>query len=405
MTMASLWCSNWAWRLPFLPSVAAYSIPWHFPERNSRSAHHPHHRYSYLQSLWQRPIFAKRFFSTTTSLSAASSPNDVQRPSPNLQATQHLPRLYVETTPSSQKIKNPSLHPGALISISGAQSHYLLDVMRITQAKRWQDLAGHVRIFNGLDGEWLAKVVDVVNTTEEPRRRRPRSSSSKSSTKEDTVLECVEQLLPQSGNDKKQVSIHLYQGRLKKKQHLKWVLEKVTELGVDGITLLELAYTMGGGGDAWDYAKHQSHVIEAAEQCERLTVPTLSVEPLSWKELLEQMHTTQKEKGAVDIWLICRERSESSPPILSALQILYKTHTADVKDPCSLRFHIVVGPEGGWCPEELDAFSNMMVANKEENGAVPQTCLVQFVSLGPLVLRAETAAIAAVAVTSLAVGL
>ena len=65
--------------------------------------------------------------------------------------------------------------------------------------------------------------------------------------------------------------------------------------------------------------------------------------------------------------------------------------TAQEKSPSTL-YHIVVGPEGGWSPSEIEAFQELQ---KNQSN-------VRFVSLGPLVLRAETAAIAAISAVALA---
>lgn len=345
-----------------------------------------------------------QLYSTTPSLSAENATkldNASSQPSPLLETTRHLPRLYVATAPNS-------FTPNSLVPITSAQTHYLLDVMRITNPKRWQELAGHVRIFNGHDGEWLAKVmVSIGEGTTPSRKRQQRKSNENDGT--GTVLECVERLAPQpfissSSINSNGVYMHLYMGRLKKKQHRKWVLEKVTELGVDSISMMDTEYSVGAGGDPWEYEKHQSHVIEAAEQCERLTLPTMPSEPLVWDGILEKIRQSNKGNDDDDksqhVWLVCRERSVNSPPIVSALQaILWESRLANETKKRNIHFHILVGPEGGWSPTEMDTFSDLV--SKKQQRQPELLNVVQFVSLGSLVLRAETAAITAVGIIGL----
>lgn len=141
-------------------------------------------------------------------------------------------------------------------------------------------------------------------------------------------------------------------------------------------------------------------------------------------------------------WLICRERSNSSPPILTALHEIGITDSKKIDTTTtSTTIHIVIGPEGGWSPEELNIFSNLVqsssstrddgthdsnyeeiipivnddIDTKETTKAanvastkstttisnalsVSSSDVVQFVSLGSTILRAETAAITAVGV-------
>ncbi|KAL3941705.1 MAG: hypothetical protein SGBAC_003985 [Bacillariaceae sp.] len=301
--------------------------------------------------------------------------------------TSHLPRIYVEA---------PSLLEKHIISLSPFQSNYL-NVMRVTNPKRWGQWAGHVRIFNGKDGEWLAKVIisDASAETTPPKKQRRRQKGNSGGGS--TILECVQQTIPQptviSGG-----YVHLHMGKLKK-QRRKWVLEKTTELGIAAIDVVDMAYSENK--EPWEYEKHQAQIIEAAEQCERLTVPTLVTEPTSWSDLLERI--SESSPGGVDdndsdvdhFWLVCRERSinDETLPMLSALEQIHNDASNDGRKSC---IHILVGPEGGWSPKELEDLTNAKESNSRNNDNI------HFVSLGSLVLRAETATISAVTATVLA---
>ncbi|KAG7350601.1 16S ribosomal RNA methyltransferase RsmE [Nitzschia inconspicua] len=386
------------------PSADAFSVTFYLGQRDDRRVN--------AGRFWHKDgtpvhLIGKRFFATAAYSSSSSSDHSNTSKDgatiasvPPLESTRHLPRLYVE-------VPHKSLKVNALVPITRAQSHYLLDVMRITNPKRWQDFAGHVRIFNGHDGEWLAKTIETIGETSLKQSSRRRQRKSEAGDESDTVLECLECLIPQSSadddnnnNSRRKISVQLYLGRLKKKQQRKWVLEKVTELGVDGITLLDTEYSTGSGGDPWDHEKHQAHVIEAAEQCERLTLPSLSPQPLPWEDLLDRINASTNGNGAIQhIWLVCRERCVDSPPILSVLHNMQEVYAAkdDVRE---VRYHLLVGPEGGWSPNELEIVSDLVTNAVQQ--PKPETPIVQFVSLGSLVLRAETAAITATAIVGLA---
>jgi 16S rRNA U1498 N3-methylase RsmE len=362
--------------------------------------------------------------------------------------TKRLPRIYVGPKPSSPPLTNSitttsplvdriaisttttntyRLSPKSIVPLTADQAHYL-HVMRIQSVKRWGNDAGIVRIFNGIDGEWLARVVigggggdgddiDGSKKKNKAERRKRRNSSSRVGgsgggeiMEDGAILECIHQILTQDqqqdcSHQDVNISVQLYIGQLKK-QRIRWVVEKATELGVDGITILDTEYTTETEGWVREYDKHVIQLIEAAEQCERLSIPCLSPDSVSLVDLASFVGSSilQKENNNDDnddeqqrhLWLVCRERSSDSMPIIPALQnAMLDFHGTDVVDRDTskrhhhhhLNIHILVGPEGGWSPNELEAFSNVMTS----------TTMIKFVSLGSLVLRAETAAITAVA--------
>ena len=381
------------------------------------------------------------------------------------ETTRHLPRLFIDKggDNNSNSFVIP-LREKSLVPLTVDQEHYLLDVMRITNAKRWGpriggkkrknnddeagayekdalDYTGCVRIFNGVDGEWLARVVvpeeDAGGGTKNKKQRRKRggkqktnsSNGGEASTSSGTVLECLQRLLPQEragthrerqdeaaivGNRNKHneiASLRLYLGYLKDKQRRRWVIEKATELGADCITILETDFSNNNNPSdpgsykrkqkevRWeeDREKHRLHAIEAAEQCERLTVPELSDQAWTIDEIADRVALPaggQECDGEPDtdsiaghVWMVCRERSESSPPILSALRELSAAPASESAGGtnAAIVLHVLVGPEGGWSPRELEVFSGLTGSG------------LRFVSLGSSVLRAETAAVAAVA--------
>lgn len=142
-----------------------------------------------------------------------------------------------------------------------------------------------------------------------------------------------------------------------------WLLEKATELGATAIVplLCERSAVRPAEIGAARLARWRRITIEAAEQCGRATLPALSP-PISLAAALTGF------RGEL---LIAAEPAHGEAPPVGALPL-------SNSEPIT----ILVGPEGGLTPAEFTA----AVAA----GGQP-------VSLGPLVLRAETAALAALA--------
>ncbi|MFC7736806.1 16S rRNA (uracil(1498)-N(3))-methyltransferase [Roseomonas sp. GCM10028921] len=142
-----------------------------------------------------------------------------------------------------------------------------------------------------------------------------------------------------------------------KREAMEWVVEKATELGACAIRPVITARAVP---DRVNRARLLLIAREAAEQCERLDVPELAeAVPLH---------------AALDAWddtplLVAAERRDARP--LASL-------------PSGPPPAILVGPEGGFTGPELDALARHP--------------FVALVSLGPRILRAETAAVSALAV-------
>ncbi len=153
--------------------------------------------------------------------------------------------------------------------------------------------------------------------------------------------------------------------------HFEWAVEKATELGVARITPILASRT----------EKHLSLAalkrverwrriaLEAAKQSRRVDVPVIA-DPVALKIAL------QAETSARRILLSETERTAT---LMSALETAHKGGSE------STSHAIAVGPEGGWTPEEMASFASQQWTP---------------VTLGPRILRAETAAIAALAIAA-----
>lgn len=138
-----------------------------------------------------------------------------------------------------------------------------------------------------------------------------------------------------------------------KRGRIDWLVEKATELGV---ARLQPVVTRRTIVDRLNLERLRAHAVEAAEQCERTALPVLE-EP-------------RKLDAVLKAW-----------PAERALYFADETG-GDAFAPVPGSAAILIGPEGGFTDEERAAI-----------GALPQA---RPVSLGPRILRADTAALAAI---------
>jgi len=158
--------------------------------------------------------------------------------------------------------------------------------------------------------------------------------------------------------------------------HMEWALEKATELGVAAIapmiarrTEKHLAQAAEKRMERWRRIVH-----EAAQQSRRSDVPLLhDLAPLTTRVRA----ASASSSTATRIVLAEQERMTT---LRTAIE--EAIHAAGAETPA---LEIAIGPEGGWAPDEEALF--------DANGW-------RAVSLGPRILRAETAAIAALAVVA-----
>lgn len=153
---------------------------------------------------------------------------------------------------------------------------------------------------------------------------------------------------------------------------MEWAIEKATELGVGRIIPVitrraekHLTRSAPGRAERWRRIAHES-----AKQSRRSDVPVIE-DPLPLKI------AASREGDAVKLVLAEQERSTT---LRAALEEALKNAGDDFPE-----IRLAVGPEGGWAAEEEALF--------DDAGWKP-------VSLGPRILRAETAAITALAVTA-----
>lgn len=224
-----------------------------------------------------------------------------------------------------------ALEAGATVVPDPKQAHYLGAVMR----RRSGD---QVLLFNGRDGEWAA-ILQVEG------RRQVRLELARETRAQ----------APEPGPV-------LHFAPLKRpRQEL--LLEKATELGVAVLAPVIMRRSVVERVNA---ERQRAILIEAAEQCGRLSVPDLR-EP-------EPLATLRERPRQVPLlWADEASAGGEAAPVPFLLEALLEAPDAD----------LLIGPEGGFDPDERDLLE-----------ADPK---VVRVGLGPLILRAETAALAALA--------
>jgi 16S rRNA (uracil1498-N3)-methyltransferase len=173
------------------------------------------------------------------------------------------------------------------------------------------------------------------------------------------------------GKEPSPIRIVLYQGLLKSAR-FEWILEKGTELGVAAFAPILCRRSMAGldAAGAAKILRWQRIVQEATEQCGRVTLPEL----LPIRPLVKALGEMPTDSLAIMPW------EEASGRSLRDVLVNAQTRVADTVLPRTI--HLFIGPEGGLAPDEA---------------ALARSHGVQVVTLGPRILRAETAALASVA--------
>lgn len=241
-----------------------------------------------------------------------------------------VPRLYVTA----------DLAAGQHLPLDERAAHYLRNVLR-------RAAGDPVLVFNGRDGEYAATISQcdkrLVILTLESRQREQEGGPD--------IWLCFAPL---------------------KKDAVDFLVEKATELGV---AAFHPVFTQNTAAARLNLDRLTANAIEAAEQCERLTLPKVA-EPLS----LDQCLATWDNNRHI---LLCAEAGDALP-MADALH----RFTGTSSKPNS--WAILCGPEGGFARTELDRLIKLP--------------FVTSVGLGPRILRADTAALAALSIFQAVIG-
>jgi 16S rRNA (uracil1498-N3)-methyltransferase len=227
------------------------------------------------------------------------------------------------------------LAAGEVVMLSAGQAHHLRRVLRLGPG-------APVAAFNARDGEWLCRIAE----TGDPRNARPGGR--------DRFALLVERALRPAAAEP---DLWLLFAPIKRVR-LDWLVERATELGASA---LQPVWTRHTETQRLNLDRLRAHAIAAAEQSERLSVPELRAP----RELAAVLAEWPAERRL----FVCDETG-AGEPIGIATARLGPGPTA-----------LLTGPEGGFDETELDRLGKLFFVTR--------------VGLGPRVLRADTAAVAA----------
>jgi len=202
---------------------------------------------------------------------------------------------------------------------------------------------GTILVFNGRDGEWQASILG---------RKRPDS------------LNIVARTRPQD-----RLPDLAYVFAPLKHARLDYMVQKAVEMGAAALQPVLTRFTQASRVNG---ERMRANVIEAAEQCGILSIATVA-EPVTLDRFLSG-------RDGQRLLVFCDEAAETANPV-RALQAELAAGTG---------IDVLIGPEGGFAEEERAVLSRQ-----------PRTLIL---SLGPRILRADTAAVAALALVQAVLG-
>jgi 16S rRNA (uracil1498-N3)-methyltransferase len=251
------------------------------------------------------------------------------------------PRLYV----------TDALRPGGEVPLGKPQAHYLTNVLRLKAGQR-------VLAFNGKDGEWAGALAG------EGKR---------------TMLKLEERTREQT----EPCDLHYLFAPIKH-ERLDYMVQKATEMGV---SRLQPVLTQHTQVQRVNVERMRANAIEAAEQCGVLSIPDIT-EPVT---LARAIAARKPDR----LLVFCDEDAEVKDPLKaladareapSAVLPLTMAGAGTGRQPIAL----LIGPEGGFSEDERKKLVDL-----------PN---IVRLSLGPRILRADTAAVAALALVQTVLG-
>jgi len=202
-----------------------------------------------------------------------------------------------------------------------------------------------VLVFNGRDGEWRATLAPAA--------------------KKRAALAIREQARPQPPAG----DLHYWFAPLKHAR-LDYMVQKAVEMGASRLQPVLTRHTVA---DRVNLNRMRANAIEAAEQCGILSVPELG-EPVPLTAALTRLESSR-------LLVFCDEDADVKDPVTALAG-------AAVERPAAAA--VLIGPEGGFA--------------EDERAAVMRHQRVVRLALGPRILRADTAAVAALALVGAVIG-
>jgi len=201
-----------------------------------------------------------------------------------------------------------------------------------------------VLVFNGRDGEWQAAIA--------AGKRADRLMVLKQTRAQDRLPDVTYAFAPL------------------KHARLDYMVQKAIEMGAAGLQPVITRYTQASRVNT---ERMRANVIEAAEQCGILSIATVG-EPLPLGKFLDQ-------RDSARLLVFCDEAADVADPV---------TALANASGAAGGGIDVVIGPEGGFADEER------MLLLKQPT--------ILRLALGPRIMRADTAAVAALAMVQAVLG-
>jgi 16S rRNA (uracil1498-N3)-methyltransferase len=240
-----------------------------------------------------------------------------------------------------------NLAPGCAVPLTAGQAHHLRRVLRLGPG-------APVAAFNARDGEWLCRIGDAGD---------PRSAGRGGRAAGDRIALLVERPLRPAAAEP---DLWLLFAPIRRVR-LDWLVERATELGASALLPV---WTRHAQTERLNLDRLRAHAIAAAEQSERLSVPELQA-PRALAAVLAEWPAERR-------LFVCDETG-AGEPVGTAAARLGPGPTA-----------LLTGPEGGFDETELDRLGKLFFVTR--------------IGLGPRVLRADTAAVAALSAFQAIVG-
>jgi len=230
-----------------------------------------------------------------------------------------------------------TIQTGKIATIKDNDFCYLIKVMR-------KKIGDEILVFNGADGQWLAKITTIE--------------------KKHCQIEIISRVKKQYFPPKITLAFAPV-----KNVRIDFIATKATELGITKFQPIITRHTIV---DKINLERFGANIKEAAEQCERLDLPRI-FEPIKLCSLLKNLTNNQ-------VIILCDEsgNGKKASEVLSGIlpEILHQINADDQE------LIIITGPEGGFSKTEFDELDQLKNLYK--------------ISLGPRILRADTAIISAI---------
>lgn len=218
---------------------------------------------------------------------------------------------------------------GNKCTIEGDDVKHIYKVLRLKEGEK-------ISINNCEGKEYIGKLIDI--------------------NKKEVIIDILEEVEP---NNESNIKVHLFQG-MPKSTKMDLIAQKNTELGIMSITPIITERVVVKNDSEFKKVDRWNRIaLEACKQSKRSLIPTINT-PIEFKELLIKIKD-------MDLIVVPYENKEG----YGIKKLINDVRNTEVKN-----IAIIIGPEGGFEEEEI--------LKLEEIGA-------HIVTLGPRILRTETA--------------